>query len=110
MIVLYHNVAFHKAKSLKIPENIYLVFLPPYSPKLNPAEKMWAILKKTSQTNSLKPLNALETLLQIALKHSRLNKLLKHAIINTLFALKFGLYNNFNWYNLCVRKLKQVFN
>ena len=60
------------------------------------AEKMWAILKKTSQINSLNPWIKLEALLQITLKHFRLNKLLKHAIINMLFALKFGLHNNSN--------------
>ena len=36
------NGAFHKAKKLEIPDNIKLVFLPPYSPEMNPAEKMWA--------------------------------------------------------------------
>jgi hypothetical protein len=41
-IVILDNGAFHKAKSLQIPENIVLVFLPPYSPELNPAENMWA--------------------------------------------------------------------
>ena len=40
------NGSFHKAKSLLIPENINLVFLPPYSPELNPAEKMWAKYKR----------------------------------------------------------------
>ena len=40
------NGAFHKAKSLKIPDNIALIFLPAYSPELNPAENIWAILKR----------------------------------------------------------------
>jgi len=31
---------------LIIPENIVLVFLPPYSPELNPAEKIWAKYKR----------------------------------------------------------------
>lgn len=39
-IMMLDNGAFHKAKKLIIPENIALVFLPPYSPELNPAEKM----------------------------------------------------------------------
>ena len=64
------------------------------------AEKLWAILKKNSQIKSLNPWNTLETLLQIALKHSRLNKLLKYAIMGTFFDLKFGLHNNSNWYYL----------
>lgn len=45
-IMVLDNGAFHKSKSLLIPDNIGLLFLPPYSPELNPAEKMWAILKR----------------------------------------------------------------
>ena len=40
------NGRFHKAKRLIIPENIFLVFLPPYSAELNPAEKIWAKYKR----------------------------------------------------------------
>ena len=45
-IMVLDNGAFHKAKSLSIPQNIGLLFLPPYSPELNPAENIWAILKR----------------------------------------------------------------
>lgn len=45
-IMVLDNGAFHKAKTLEIPENIGLLFLPPYSPELNPAENIWAILKR----------------------------------------------------------------
>jgi transposase len=44
-ILLLDNGAFHKAKDLAIPENIQLMFLPPYCPELNPAEKMWRHFK-----------------------------------------------------------------
>ena len=37
---------FHKAKKLEIPENIILLFQPPYSPELNPIERVWEYLKK----------------------------------------------------------------
>ena len=40
------NGAFHKAKRLSVPQNIMLIFLPPYSPELNPAEKVWWLLKR----------------------------------------------------------------
>ena len=36
-IIFLDNGAFHKAKRLVIPQNIGLIFLPPYSPELNPA-------------------------------------------------------------------------
>ena len=45
-IIVLDNGAFYKSKSLVIPSNIVFVFLPPYSPELNPAEKMWAIIKR----------------------------------------------------------------
>ena len=44
-ILLLDNGAFHHAKKLNIPTNIALLFLPPYSPELNPAEKMWRYFK-----------------------------------------------------------------
>ena len=50
-ILVLDNGAFHKANSLKIPDNIGLIFLPPYSPELNPAENMWAMLKRKFTNN-----------------------------------------------------------
>lgn len=46
-ILLLDNGAFHKAEKLIIPENIALLFIPPYSPELNPAEKIWWKMKRT---------------------------------------------------------------
>jgi transposase len=45
-IIFLDNGAFHKAKKLVIPNNIVLVFIPPYSPELNPAEKIWTFFKR----------------------------------------------------------------
>jgi transposase len=36
---------WHKSKNLQIPENILIVYLPPYSPELNPVEKFWQYIK-----------------------------------------------------------------
>ena len=51
-VVVLENGAFHKAKRLSVPKNILLIFLPPYSPELNPAEKMWQKFKRNF-TNKL---------------------------------------------------------
>ncbi|MDT3674945.1 transposase [Microcystis wesenbergii] len=40
------NARFHKAKKLKIPDNIILIFQPPYCPESNPIEQIWQYLKK----------------------------------------------------------------
>ena len=45
-VLVVDNAAFHKAKKTKIPENISLIFQPPYSPELNPAEQIWAWYKR----------------------------------------------------------------
>lgn len=45
-IMVLDNGAFHHARRPAIPENIELLFLPPYSPELNPAENMWAGYKR----------------------------------------------------------------
>lgn len=44
-IVILDNGAFHKSKDLEVPSNIALLFLPPYSPELNPAEMIWRHIK-----------------------------------------------------------------
>lgn len=36
----------HVAKRLQIPENVLLVRLPPYSPELNPMERVWQDVRK----------------------------------------------------------------
>jgi transposase len=39
------NGAGHKAKAVRWPSNVVPVFLPPYSPELNPIERLWRDLK-----------------------------------------------------------------
>lgn len=45
-IVVIDNAGFHSLKDYKIPENIKLLRIPPYSPELNPSEKIWAYIKQ----------------------------------------------------------------
>jgi transposase len=45
-IMLIDNAGIHKAKRLIIPENICMLFLPPYSPELNPIERFWQYIKE----------------------------------------------------------------
>jgi transposase len=45
-VMLMDNGAFHKARWLNWPTNILPLFLPPYSPELNPAEKIWWRFKR----------------------------------------------------------------
>lgn len=44
-ILLLDNGAFHKAQALHMPSNVLFLFLPPYSPELNPIERVWQHVK-----------------------------------------------------------------
>jgi transposase len=45
-IVVIDNAGFHSTKNIEVPENIALIRIPPYTPELNPAEKVWQYLKE----------------------------------------------------------------
>lgn len=62
------NGAFHKSKALVIPENIGLIFLPPYSPELNPAENIWAFFKRKYTNNFFKSLDEVSSFISDAIK------------------------------------------
>ena len=44
-VLVLDNGAGHKAKAVHWPSNVVPVFLPPYSPELNPMERLWRDLK-----------------------------------------------------------------
>ncbi len=44
-VILLDNARRHHAKSLTLPDNVALLFLPPYAPELNPCERVWLALK-----------------------------------------------------------------
>ena len=46
IILVCDGVAWHKSGSLRIPENIELVFIPPYTPEMNPIEQIWKEIRK----------------------------------------------------------------
>ncbi len=45
-IIIIDNAGFHSLKHYNIPDNIKLIRIPPYSPELNPSEKIWHYIKQ----------------------------------------------------------------
>jgi hypothetical protein len=50
-VVLMDGAGWHKAGDLKVPKNLSLMFIPPYSPELNPVENIWQFLRQTYLSN-----------------------------------------------------------
>lgn len=44
-IILLDQASYHKAKALEVPQNMALIFIPPATPELNPAERVWQEMK-----------------------------------------------------------------
>ena len=44
IVLVLDNAGWHGPKDLPIPDGICLVFLPPYSPELQPAEHLWPLV------------------------------------------------------------------
>lgn len=45
-VVVLDNAPAHVAKGVVVPENVALLALPPYSPELNPVERLWLALRR----------------------------------------------------------------
>ena len=53
VLMIMDQAGWHRAKNLKVPHNIKIWYLPPYSPELNPVERLWRHLKKAAIHNIL---------------------------------------------------------
>ena len=55
IILVCDGAVWHKAKSLSIPDNIKLIFIPPYTPEMNPIEQIWKEIRKRGFKNEVFP-------------------------------------------------------
>ena len=97
-IIVLDNGAFHKAKTLSIPENIILLFLPPYSPELNPAEKIWAKFKRDFTNRLFKTLDDLDKYICALVNRLTKNKVSSICQFPYIFLDHFGLNYNSSLY------------
>jgi transposase len=90
VIMCLDGAGWHTSLALKLPENIRLLKLPPYSPELNPTEHIWDYIREQKQFNNytFKSLDEVEDHLFEMLRE--LNN--EQEIICSLC--------NFNWLNL----------
>lgn len=50
-VLVLDNAGWHRAAALRWPAGVTPLFLPPYSPELNPMENLWGWLKQTFLSN-----------------------------------------------------------
>ena len=47
------RAAWHKSKRLQVPENIKLLYIPPYTPEMNPIEQIWREIRTQGFKNRI---------------------------------------------------------
>ena len=69
IIMVVDGAGWHRNHSMQLPPNLQLLFLPPYSPELNPVEHLWDELREKYFHNRVfDTLDALEDHLVVGLK------------------------------------------
>lgn len=53
IIMQVDGAGWHRSKSLRIPDNIYFIMQPPYSPEVNPTEHIWDEIREKYMHNRI---------------------------------------------------------
>jgi transposase len=51
VVLVWDGAGYHVAKAVRVPQNLTVVTLPPYSPELNPVERLWLYLRQHHWSN-----------------------------------------------------------
>ena len=83
IVMVVDGASSHRSKELKVPENVSLIRLPPYSPELNPAEQIWNVLRRDYFANRVfDSLNASTEQAELGLAEMAANKSAIHRLTN----------------------------
>ena len=93
-IILIDNAGFHSLKNYKLPENINLVRIPPYSPELNPAEKIWAYIKQYFKNKVFREIDKVKEWLHDFVKNKLNESLIKSITHYDLYCKDFKSHIN----------------
>ena len=74
IVMVMDQAGWHITEALQIPESMQIVFLPPYSPELNPAEHLWDDLREKDFANrAFSSMNGVEVALVQGLRRLEQN-------------------------------------
>jgi transposase len=51
VVLVLDNAGWHSSEQLVVPDGLRLAFLPPYSPELQPAERLWPLTNEAAVAN-----------------------------------------------------------
>ncbi len=60
IVMVMDGATAHRATTLRVPEQVTLVHLPPYTPELNPTERLWTMVREGVANRDFSTLDALE--------------------------------------------------
>jgi len=59
-VLVVDGASFHRSKQVKVPQGLHLCFLPPYTPELQPVERLWPLTNEVIANRSFELLDELE--------------------------------------------------
>ena len=92
-LLIIDNAAFHSTKDVILPENIILIPIPPYSPELNPAEKMWQFFKEKIAMKIYDNLNQLEDKITHLIKNTDKQNIISMTSFEYLTQNYYSIFN-----------------
>lgn len=63
IVLVLDNAGWHTEAGLNIPEGLRLVFLPPYTPELQPAETLWTLVDEPIVNKHIPTIQDLENII-----------------------------------------------
>lgn len=65
VLLLLDGAGYHSEPKLTLPDGLHLVKLPPYSPELQPAERLWPLLDEPLVNRTFNNLDSLQDVLSL---------------------------------------------
>lgn len=63
VLLIEDNAGWHRSEKCKIPEGVFVDFLPAYSPELQPAEKLWTLVDEPLVNKCFETIEEIEEIL-----------------------------------------------
>lgn len=60
IVLAIDNAGWHRAKKLEVPNGIHIEYLPPYTPELQPAERLWPLANEAVANESFQSIEDLD--------------------------------------------------